>query len=192
MFSGEDWCSLFSNPYYLLSTLLGYTWSTSQWLLIIERPGTPNNQFKMDVWWFPTISYVKVGNHPIETTICKIVVWGSRGVSHSLHKTFNQSSQFGFRSKIGAPWQLFLTCSTRATKRFYFGVSLVSSEHTESSTCKGVPNGSLSGLGVFSLAPLLKVHVMLVISVLSGLKEHLELNSQKKTDVSIPTTSLWG
>ena len=25
----------------------------------------------MDVWWFPTISYVKVWNHPIETTIYK-------------------------------------------------------------------------------------------------------------------------
>ena len=31
-------------------------------------------------------------------------------------------SQVGFRSKIGAPWQLFLTCSTHATKRFYFGL----------------------------------------------------------------------
>ena len=30
---------------------------------------TPNNHLKMDVWWFPTISYVKIGNHPIETTI---------------------------------------------------------------------------------------------------------------------------
>ena len=34
-------------------------------------PGTPNNQFKMDDWWFPTISYVKIWNHPIETTIYK-------------------------------------------------------------------------------------------------------------------------
>ena len=25
----------------------------------------------MDVWWFPTVSYVKIGNHPIETTIYK-------------------------------------------------------------------------------------------------------------------------
>ena len=34
-------------------------------------PGTPNNQFKMDVWWFPTISYIKIWNNPIETTIYK-------------------------------------------------------------------------------------------------------------------------
>ena len=79
MISGEDWCSVFSNPYYVLSTLLGYTWSTSQWLLMIERPGTPNNQLKMDLWWFPTISYVKVGNHPIETTIHKWLVLGFQG-----------------------------------------------------------------------------------------------------------------
>ena len=37
----------------------------------LQRPGTPNKQFKMDVWWFPTISNVKVGNHPIETTTYK-------------------------------------------------------------------------------------------------------------------------
>ena len=23
-------------------------------------PGTPNNHFLMDVWWFPTISHVKI------------------------------------------------------------------------------------------------------------------------------------
>ena len=32
-----------------------------------EIPGTPNNHLKMDVWWFPTISYVKIGNHPIDS-----------------------------------------------------------------------------------------------------------------------------
>ncbi len=39
-------------------------------------PGTPNNQFKMHVWWFPTISYIKVWNHPIETTIYKWLALG--------------------------------------------------------------------------------------------------------------------
>ena len=34
-------------------------------------PGTLNNQFFMDVWFFPTISQVKVWNHPTETTILK-------------------------------------------------------------------------------------------------------------------------
>ncbi len=35
------------------------------------HPGTRNDQFKMDVWWFPTISFVKNWNHPIETTTNK-------------------------------------------------------------------------------------------------------------------------
>ena len=43
------------------------------WMLI---PGTPNNQFKMDVWWFPTISYVKNWNHPTETTTNKWMALG--------------------------------------------------------------------------------------------------------------------
>ena len=30
----------------------------------------------MDVWWFPTISYVKIGNHPIETTIYEWLALG--------------------------------------------------------------------------------------------------------------------
>ena len=35
------------------------------------KPGTRSNNFKMDVWWFPTISYVKNWNHPIEPTTNK-------------------------------------------------------------------------------------------------------------------------
>ena len=41
---------------------------------MFQLPGTPNNQFKMDVWWFPTISYVKIWNDPIETNIYKLIV----------------------------------------------------------------------------------------------------------------------
>ena len=38
-----------------------------------------SNHLRMDVWWFPTISYVKIGNHPIETTIYKwLAARGSR------------------------------------------------------------------------------------------------------------------
>ena len=35
---------------------------------LLTVPGTLNNQFSMDVWWFPTISQVKIWNHPVETT----------------------------------------------------------------------------------------------------------------------------
>ena len=31
-------------------------------------PGTLNNHILMDVWRFPTIFYVKIWNHPTETT----------------------------------------------------------------------------------------------------------------------------
>ena len=34
-------------------------------------PGTLNHHILMDVWWFPTISQVKVWNHLIETTTLK-------------------------------------------------------------------------------------------------------------------------
>ena len=39
----------------------------SQW----NAPGTLHNQFKVDVWFFPTISFVKIWNHVTETTIYK-------------------------------------------------------------------------------------------------------------------------
>ena len=35
--------------------------------------------FFMDVWWFPTISYVKIGSHPIDGQ--PFVVWSSRWLS---------------------------------------------------------------------------------------------------------------
>ena len=50
-------------------------------------PGTPNKHLKMDVWWFPTISYVKIGNHPSETTILNGWTWCSR---HELKNFQNQ------------------------------------------------------------------------------------------------------
>ena len=35
-------------------------------------PGTPNKQFLVDVWWFPTISYIKIWFIiQVKTTICK-------------------------------------------------------------------------------------------------------------------------
>ena len=40
--------------------------SRSNFQMVSSLPGTPNNQFLMDFWWFPTISYVKIGNHPID------------------------------------------------------------------------------------------------------------------------------
>ena len=90
---------------------------------------SPKQPVKMDVWWFPTISYVKVGNHPIETTIYKMVVWGSRGVSHSLHKTFNHH-----KSASGAKLERHDNCSLPAQHvqqngfTSGFTVSLMSSE----------------------------------------------------------------
>ena len=47
-------------------------------LPIKSLPGTTNNQFKMDGNGEATISYVKIWNHPIETTICKWLFGGSR------------------------------------------------------------------------------------------------------------------
>ena len=54
----------------------------SRWSLLFQRkvwgapiivyllPGTPNKQFFHGwKWWFPTISYIKIWNHPIEPTI---------------------------------------------------------------------------------------------------------------------------
>ena len=50
------------------------TWKEMNMILGFQRlifrfyPGTPNNQFEMDLWWFPTIFQVKIRSHPTETT----------------------------------------------------------------------------------------------------------------------------
>ena len=52
------------------------TWSPPMWCATplrmeeqqhIIHPGTLNNHFLMDVWWFPTVFYAMIGNHPVET-----------------------------------------------------------------------------------------------------------------------------
>ena len=52
----------------------------------------------MDVWWFPTIFYVMIWNHPIETTIRNwLIVWSSRQIE-PLHETtstwYSKTPQF--------------------------------------------------------------------------------------------------
>ena len=54
-----------------------------------------SNQFKMDgwKWWFPTISYVKVGNHPSDSqAFINGWPWGSRYIWYKTIFTWQPSS----------------------------------------------------------------------------------------------------
>ena len=69
-------------------------------------PGTSNNQLKMDVWWFPTISYVKIGNHPIDSQpFINGWPWGSRWKQNSPTKLTElppSSAMMEFPPKFGS------------------------------------------------------------------------------------------
>ena len=65
-------------------------------------PGTPTNHWKMDVWWFPTISYVKIGNHPIDSQPLAIYKWlAARGSRFIQTVTINPGRFWG--QKCGFP-----------------------------------------------------------------------------------------
>ena len=68
-----------------------------------EIPGTPNNHLKMDGNGETTISYVKIGNHPIETTIYKLL-FGVPGTQPPILPWFLRRGRPRANSAFGVKW----------------------------------------------------------------------------------------
>ena len=82
-------------------------------------PGTPNHQLKMDVWWSPTISYVKNWNHPVETTIYKWLALGFQVEMKFWHDWTDLTFQIWFWWNVCYMIFLFLKTWTPAESHWW-------------------------------------------------------------------------
>ena len=66
--------------------------------MVLPPPGTLNNHFSMDVWWNNHfLCTVMIWNHPVETTIKKLVVWSSRQRFIGFHQeTYSRDGSMTF------------------------------------------------------------------------------------------------